>query len=265
MPKELCLFAERLCDEQDLYQRAIRRDFDPSVRQLEAQARRMPDLLTPLPRLRTAKLAQWLNRRRALDKVAERAIASLVKGGSRAAEAAASVAEAMAAHRQLVGNAIANAGNRPIFTDDSALTRWSDALAGLRLLEWAANTANPRAKARGDGRGMPKAQAEERAAKILRGYMRQRPEKPMTVKTLADKVGCSTGIANTLAALANHRARFQSKKPRTKKAIALTDSVEAIVETRDEVLERVIAEHSADFEESPLISKARNHRRRSSV
>ena len=89
-----------------------------------------------------------------------------------------------------------------------------------------------------------------------------------SVRKLAEAIGCSEGLVAQLPAWRAYQEELErcgEKKVRAPKAVGLTDAVNANAGQDDPELERLIAEHQADFEESPLVSHARKRRRRSKV
>jgi hypothetical protein len=89
-----------------------------------------------------------------------------------------------------------------------------------------------------------------------------------SVRKLAKAIGCSTGMAAKLPAWLAHQAELEQqgkKKAPGPKAMGLTDRVLSAKGQDDSQLETLIAEQQADFEESPLVSRARKHRRRPKV
>ena len=85
---------------------------------------------------------------------------------------------------------------------------------------------------------------------------------------MAKAIGCSDGLAATLPAWVAYQAEPEQrgkKKTPAPKAVPVDGTVLDNKGQDDEQLERLIAEHQADFEESPLVSNARKHRRRPKV
>jgi hypothetical protein len=83
-----------------------------------------------------------------------------------------------------------------------------------------------------------------------------------TVRKLAERVGCSTGLVCELPAWRAYQDKLKRENPRAPRAVSLTDAVLAKEDRDDEELARLIAEQTADLEESPLISSARKLRPR---
>jgi transcriptional regulator with XRE-family HTH domain len=93
----------------------------------------------------------------------------------------------------------------------------------------------------------------------------QPPEKKKrwTQRDLAKVIGCAYGQVGKLPAWqAYYQEMVRGKKSTAPKAVRLTSAVQAVKGQDDAELERLIAEHTADFEESPLVSHARKPRRR---
>jgi len=89
-----------------------------------------------------------------------------------------------------------------------------------------------------------------------------------SVRQLAKAIGCSTGLVTYLPAWRAYQEwleRQGRKKPHSPKVVALSKGVLVSEGQNDPELERLIAEQQADYEESPLVSQARKHRRRRKV
>jgi hypothetical protein len=82
---------------------------------------------------------------------------------------------------------------------------------------------------------------------------REGSKNPVTVRELAEAVGCSEGKATMLPAWrALMEMRKKHARPKKPKAVSLTDNVLATEGKEDEALQRLIEEHEADWEPSPL-------------
>jgi hypothetical protein len=96
-------------------------------------------------------------------------------------------------------------------------------------------------------RGMSKEEANHRARDILREY----PE--ISVRELARRIGCSTGLVSQLIVYRMVRERLDSDaQPKKPKTVSLSDDLLAMTGRDDEALKRLIEEQEADSEPSPL-------------
>jgi hypothetical protein len=114
--------------------------------------------------------------------------------------------------------------------------------------------------------GRPARVGRDEANLRARAALKARPPRGgrWSQRTLAKAIGCSAGLVSVLPAwqaYAEERG-LGGKGPSVPKAVSLTPAVLAGEGRRDEELEQLIAQHQADFEESPLVSHARKHRRR---
>lgn len=105
-------------------------------------------------------------------------------------------------------------------------------------------------------RGVSKGEANAHALVLLK-YPKMR-----TVRALAAKIGCSTGLIGKLPAWKAYRARVSKEyPPPAPKAVSQTDAVWANEGRSDKELEGLIAEQTKDFEPSPLVSVERKRNR----
>lgn len=81
--------------------------------------------------------------------------------------------------------------------------------------------------------------------------------KTRSVRKLAQAIGCSPALAGETDAWKAYQEA--KKKPRAPKAVGLTDAIEAGMGQPDGELNQLIAEQTADFEESPLVSRVSKH------
>jgi hypothetical protein len=128
--------------------------------------------------------------------------------------------------------------------------------AGIILRE------NAKAK-KGDKPRITRDEANLRAREALKNTKMKWSE-----RKLAKAIGCSPPLVHLLPAWRAHQeALTQQGKKKTPipKAVGLTDKMLSTEGQNDPELERLISEHQADFEESPLISHARKYRRRRKV
>jgi hypothetical protein len=116
-----------------------------------------------------------------------------------------------------------------------------------------------------------KATAEKNRPRISRDEANIRAREALknpkvsSVRKLAKAIGCSDGLASTLPAWTARQEELRrrgKKNGSVPKAVGLTEGVLANKGQDDPELERLIAEHQADYEESPLVSHARKYRRR---
>jgi hypothetical protein len=108
----------------------------------------------------------------------------------------------------------------------------------------------------------------DRGEANLRARVALKSPKIDSVRKLAKAIGCSTGLASQLPAWRAHQeelAKKGKKKAGGPRACSLTDGILAGKGQDDPELERLIAEQQTDYEESPLVSHARKHRRRPKV
>jgi hypothetical protein len=112
-------------------------------------------------------------------------------------------------------------------------------------------------KSQREKRSRPRTLSDEYNIKA-RSYLhsnrkRERTAEPVTVRELAEAVGCSEGKATMLPAWrALMEKRNERAKPKKPRAISLTNSVLATEGHEDEALKRLVEEHEADWEPSPL-------------
>lgn len=96
-------------------------------------------------------------------------------------------------------------------------------------------------------RGMSREEANYRA----RGILRENPN--ITVRELASRIGCSTGLVSQLTSYRVVRERLDSDaQPKKPKTVSLSDDLLAMTGRDDEALKRLIEEQEADSEPSPL-------------
>jgi hypothetical protein len=86
----------------------------------------------------------------------------------------------------------------------------------------------------------------------------------MSLRAWANAIGCSEGqVVNLDLWIAQHKqADNESKKRKSPKTVTLTESLLAVTPERDESLQRLIREHKADREPSPLEPDPPDKRRR---
>ena len=89
--------------------------------------------------------------------------------------------------------------------------------------------------------------------------------KRWTQRSLAKAIGCSPTLTGGLPAWIAYYAEHSKTKAKAPRAVGLTDAVLNNEGREDAELQRLIGEHEADFEPSPLISDARKQRRRPKV
>jgi hypothetical protein len=101
------------------------------------------------------------------------------------------------------------------------------------------------------------AEYNERALKALKN------PRCRTARKLKKAIGCGLGTVSRLPAWRAYQEKLNATKKRTRSAVSLTSGVLANEGRSDPELNRLIAEHAADFEESPLVPKTpRKPRRR---
>lgn len=119
-------------------------------------------------------------------------------------------------------------------------------------------TAGKRPPADGAAKKPTKEEANQLGMELLRDPQYQK------IKPFAKAIGRSTGWCSELPIWRAFQA--EKKRGRVPKAISLTDGILSEKGSRDPELERLIAEQSVDFEESPLVAPTRRGRgRRSKV
>ncbi|MCE5303090.1 MAG: hypothetical protein LLF97_08285 [Planctomycetaceae bacterium] len=142
----------------------------------------------------------------------------------------------------------------------------SDVLVGVgdvQGIEWAARVLRETANVSSGKAAISKDEANLRAREALKNTKTTWSE-----RKLAKAIGCSAGLVHKLPAWRAHQEELAMKGKKTAggpKACGLTDGIMASKGQDDPELERLIAEQQADFEESPLVSNARKHRRRPKV
>ncbi len=103
----------------------------------------------------------------------------------------------------------------------------------------------------------------EEANLRAREALKNRPPKAKrwSIRKLADAIGCSPGLAASLPAWQAYAVDHGlTRRDAAPKAVSLTDATLGSEGQRDAKLEKLIAEHEAEFEESPLISQERKRR-----
>jgi hypothetical protein len=172
------------------------------------------------------------------------------------------VSDAIRVLKNKVVGAVDLAMNRPPWQEHKILPIPNETVLGA---DWAVKALREAAAQAGPGGSrITKNEANVRAQEALKGRL-PKGRKRWSERALATAIGCSPGLVHNLPAWKGYQESHCEKKTPAPKAVSLDGTVLDNKGQPDEELERLIADQQADFEESPLVSHARKHRRRPKV